>query len=220
MKEVPVGCTTLDTLLGGGLKPGIITLIYGEPGTGKTNICILASCTNASKEKKIVYITSEGVSQERLRQVCKKNNKKPLENILFFSPESLEEQEKIIKKALKIHCALLVVDTVNKFYRLQLSNDKDAADRSLTRQMVTLQLAAKKHQIPIIVTGQVYQNESGVKPFANWIISPLAKTIIQLKKQEYLNTLGSEPREAIVIKHPCYKTKEKIRFFITAQGLE
>ena len=63
MKEVPVGCTTLDTLLGGGLKPGIITLIYGEPGTGKTNICILASCTNASKEKKIVYITSEGVSQ-------------------------------------------------------------------------------------------------------------------------------------------------------------
>jgi DNA repair protein RadB len=220
MKEVSVGCTTLDTLLRGGLQPGILTLIYGEPGTGKTNICILASCTNASKEKKVVYITSEGVSQERLRQVCKKKNKKPLENILFFSPENLEEQEKIIEKALKIRCLLLVIDTINKFYRLQLSTDKDAADRSLTRQMVTLQLAAKKRQIPIILTGQVYQNETGVKPFANRIISPLAKTIIQLKKQEYQNTHESEPREAIVIKHPYYKTKEKIRFFITAQGLE
>ena len=172
------------------------------------------------KKKKIVYITSEGVSQERLLQICKKNNKKTLENILFFSPENLEEQEKSIEKALKIRCGLLVIDTVNRFYRLQLSSNKEAADRSLTRQMVTLQLAAKKNQIPIILTGQVYQNENGVKPFANRIISPMAKTIIQLKKQEYLTTRGSGPREAIVMKHPCYKTKVKVRFFITAQGLE
>ena len=35
MKKVTVGCAPIDNLLDGGFEPGIITLIYGEPGTGK-----------------------------------------------------------------------------------------------------------------------------------------------------------------------------------------
>ena len=220
MKKVTVGCAPIDNLLDGGFEPGIITLIYGEPGTGKTNICLQMSCNNSSKEKKIVYITSEGVSRERLTQICKKKNKEALENILFFSPTSLKEQEEIIEKSLKIRCGLLLVDTINKFYRLQLCSDANAADRSLSRQIVRLQLAAKKYKIPIIITGQVYQNKAGIKPFANRIISPLAKTIIHLKKQDVARTPGREQREAELIKHRVLKKKEKIIFFITAQGLE
>jgi DNA repair protein RadB len=220
MNKVTVGCTPLDNLLGGGFESGIITLIYGEPGTGKTNVCLQVSCNNSSKEEKIIYITSDGISHERLIQICKKRNKEALENILFFSPTSLREQEEIIDRSKKIRCSLIVVDTINKFYRLHLYSDPNAADRSLTRQVVTLQLAAKKFKIPIILTGQIYQNTEGIKPFAHRIISPLAKTIIHLKKQDFATTLGRERREALLIKHRFYKTKEKCFFFITAQGLE
>ncbi|MCR3884292.1 MAG: DNA repair protein RadB, partial [Methanothrix sp.] len=34
------GCDGLDRLLGGGFEPGVITQIYGEAGTGKTNIIL------------------------------------------------------------------------------------------------------------------------------------------------------------------------------------
>jgi DNA repair protein RadB len=37
MTLLSLGCEPLDALLGGGIESGIITRIYGEAGTGKTN---------------------------------------------------------------------------------------------------------------------------------------------------------------------------------------
>jgi len=58
-----------DTLLGGGLQSRCITHIYGSPGSGKTNIALMATA-NAVKNGKVIYIDSEGsFSVERLRQI-------------------------------------------------------------------------------------------------------------------------------------------------------
>jgi len=37
---LPCGCNAIDLLLGGGFEAGIITQIYGESGTGKSNIAM------------------------------------------------------------------------------------------------------------------------------------------------------------------------------------
>ena len=43
MKRLPLKCKPLDVLLGGGLERKTITEIYGEAGSGKTNLCLQAS---------------------------------------------------------------------------------------------------------------------------------------------------------------------------------
>ena len=105
MKTLKLICKPLDDLLGGGIESGIILKVFGEAGTGKTNMCLQASRECAATGKKVAYIDSEGVSLERLNQICRNNYnyKKILDNILFFSPISFENQEKAINEAIKIN---------------------------------------------------------------------------------------------------------------------
>lgn len=215
--HLPLDCS-LDKLLNGGLEIGVITEIYGEGGTGKTNICIQAAKSCARHGKRTIYIDAEGVSKDRLLQVFKE--KKALEKVLFFSPFSLKEQEEMIKKAVKIDSGLIIVDSTNLFYRLEMDANKAAATRSLTKQLVQLQIEARRKNIPVIVTGQVYLAGEEVKPFAGRSIDHIAKTIIRIEKTGSISTEGKEERQAVIIKHRSISEGKQIRFFITGDGIE
>jgi len=217
MKRLQFKCKPLDNLLGGGLESNTITEIYGEAGSGKTNLCLQASRECASIGGKVAYIDSDGVSVERLRQICKDYDyKKILSNILFFNPSSFEEQEKMINNAVKINdVGLIVVDTFNMFYIVKLEDDEEGANRSLNRQLTNLQLAARKKDIYVILSGQVYTSENDdVKPFAGRGVEHMAKTILKLEKT------GFGRRQATIIKHRSQSEGKKAFFTITAKGLE
>jgi DNA repair protein RadB len=95
MKYLKLKCESLDDLLGGGIESNAITEIYGEAGSGKTNFCLQASRECANNGQKVAYIGSDGVSVERLKQICQGYDyEKILSNILFYSPSSFEEQKK------------------------------------------------------------------------------------------------------------------------------
>jgi len=117
MKRLQLKCKPLDDLLGGGIESKMITKIYGEAGSGKTNLCLQASRECANNGKKVAYIDSEGASLERLGQICKDYSyEKILKNILFFSPSSLEDQEKMVKNAINVKdIDLIIIDTINIF---------------------------------------------------------------------------------------------------------
>lgn len=217
MKHLPIKCKPLDDLLGGGIESKSITEVYGEAGSGKTNFCLQASRECAISGKKTAYIDSEGVSLERLNQLCEgKDRKKIFNNILFFNPSTFNEQEEMIKDALKIKdLELLVLDTFNLFYRLMLEDDEKLAIRSLNRQITDLQIASIKKDIFVIITGQVYSIENDdVKPFAGRGVEHMAKTIIKLEK------IGLGKRQATLIKHRSQPEGNKAIFTITGTGLE
>ena len=58
--KVPCGCDSIDKLLGGGFEAGAITEIYGEAGSGKTNLCLQLSKAVVLDGKKVIFIDSEG----------------------------------------------------------------------------------------------------------------------------------------------------------------
>lgn len=70
-KEAPriiSGITEFDRVAGGGLVPGSVILIGGEPGIGKSTLLIQACATLAMKKHRVVYISGEeAVAQVRLR---------------------------------------------------------------------------------------------------------------------------------------------------------
>jgi len=218
MEQLKLGCQPLDDLLNGGIENKIITEVYGEAGTGKTNICLQAARQCASKDKKVAYIDSEGVSIERLHQICisESDYKKTLNNIIFFSPLSLEAQEKMIEEAIKIkNLGLIIVDTINLFYRINLEDDKEGAMRSFVRQVANLQIAAREKNFRVILAEQVYTDKNGeIKPFTNRDTEHMIKTIIKLEK------IGIGKRQATIIKHRHIPEGKTAIFKITSNGLE
>lgn len=215
MKKLKSKCKPIDDLLNGGIEYGIVTMIYGESGVGKTNFCLQISkeCAN---EKKVIYVDSEGVSLERLHQICGDKYKKIVDNILFFKPNSFNEQEKSIKSIKKIKdTGLVIVDTINLYYRMELEDDKDKAMRSFLRQMGNLQMIAREKNIPVVIVEQVYTDKNGeIKPFTHRETDHIIKTMIRFDKKE----IGV--RTANIMKHRSQPEGKSATFKITAKGLE
>jgi DNA repair protein RadB len=217
MKRLQLKCKPLDDLLGGGIESNTITEVYGEAGSGKTNLCLQASRECVASGKKVAYIDTESVSIERIGQICEGYDyKKMLSNILFFAPTSFEEQEKMIYNAIKVDdVGLIVVDTFNMFYRIKIEDDEEGANRSLNRQLTNLQLAARKKDLYVLIAGQVYSIENDdVKPFAGRGVEHMAKTILKLER------VSTGRRRATIVKHRSQPEGKKAFFNITNKGLE
>jgi DNA repair protein RadB len=214
--RLATGCEPLDNLLGGGLEPGAITLVFGEAGTGKTNLCLQAA-RNAVRDGRgrVGYVDTEGVSLERLEQVSGPDYERVMKGILFFAPQSLEEQEKMVLALAKIKDpGLLIVDSVNMHYRLHLGDEADRTGVSFTKQLGELLVLARRKDVPILITGQVYGDEDNIKPFGGRTMEHIVKTIVRLRRT------GAGMREATLIKHRSEPEGATRGFRITADGLE
>ena len=69
MDLLATGCAPLDGLLDGGLEVDAITLVFGEGGSGKTNLALQCAREVAARGRRVAYIDTEGVSAVRMRQV-------------------------------------------------------------------------------------------------------------------------------------------------------
>src|SRR3970282_35933 len=100
--KTALGVPALDGLLDGGVEEGCITLLHGEAGSGKTNLCLQLARNVVRAGLKVIFIDTKGVSLDRLRQISGDDFEVVVRNILFSEPYSFEEQENLIEKAVKL----------------------------------------------------------------------------------------------------------------------
>ena len=212
--KIPLRSRAIDDLLSGGFESGIITEIFGEAGTGKTNICLQLGKVVSEGGKKVAFIDTEGVSMERLRQMCGERYEEIMRNFLVFKPMSLEEVGKDLMAVEKLpELGLIVVDSVNIFTR-NVTREEPGYDGTFLRQILQLQRMARQMDIPILVTAQVYSSGGDVLPFSGRTMAHIVKTIIKLEKVE----IGV--RKAILVKHRSEPELKEIAFRLTAKGIE
>ena len=200
-------------------------MIAGPPGCGKTNFGILASCSQAKKGNKVIFVDTEGgFSVDRVKQIVGENYKKFLENILVMEITKFEDQKKFFDNLLKQinseHVKLIVVDGMAMLYRLELGDAVKSKDdekirqvnREVAKQMRILAEITRMKKIPIIITNQVYTEflssedfEKGVERSVNIVGGDLfkywSKCIIELK-----NDRGK--KKAVLLKHRSLPQKE------------
>ena len=94
--KVSSGSYDLNKWLYGGYEKDVITMIAGPAGSGKTNFTILASCSQAKKGCKVIFIDTEGgFSSERVKQIVGTENcDEILKNIFLLGPTNFEEKKK------------------------------------------------------------------------------------------------------------------------------
>jgi len=221
VRLVAFQCAPLDDMLAGGVEGGCLTLIYGEAGTGKTNLCLTLANNLALQGKKTVYVDSEGLSIQRLRQMAGGEQEKVLKEVLVSEVHSLEEQDRMIGKAMKLaegntDIGLIVVDSITMFYRLSSKEDERAERRVLAGQSAKLLTLARKLNLPVVVTSQVYTDvETGAfEALGGNVLHHNAKTIISVER------VAPGKRRAVLMKHRHLAEGRTAVFYLTDKGIE
>ena len=205
--KISAGSYDLNKWLFGGYEKDIITMIAGPAGSGKTNFCVIAAASQAKKENKVIFIDTEGgFSIERIKQLVGEETEKILKNMLLLKPTSFEEQKKDFLKLLqnikKGEVGLIIVDGMTMLYRLELGDASQLKDeskikevnREMANQMKTLAEIARRQNIPVLITNQVYTEflseqelRKGVEKKVNLVGGDLlkywSKCIIELKQE-------------------------------------
>jgi DNA repair protein RadB len=195
------GNASLDALLGGGLEERTVTQLYGEPASGKSTLCTMASVASLRAGHAVVYIDTEGFSIERFRQIAGADTEKIADRLFLFEPVDFEHQGTMIlevEKVLKAHkTGLLVMDSATALYRTDLEKGRDAM-QALTRQMIHLLGYTKRYEMPVIITNQVYMDpvKNTFYGLGGTALEHLSKAIIRLEKTD---TPGV--RRARLVKH-------------------
>ncbi len=218
--KVSTGTEAFDWLLEGGYEKEVITTIYGPAGCGKTNLCLLYTCT--FKNKKVIYVDTEGsFSLSRFRQISD-NYKEALKNILLLKPTTFQEQKKAFEKLRLLvnkNVGAIIVDSIAMLYRLEMGKTKNVyeVNKQLGIQLSFLTEIARKNGIPVLITNQVYQdfdNKEKVNIVGGDLLKYQSKCLIELQK----NNDGT--RTAIIRKHRSIEEDKQIKFKITDLGIE
>ena len=215
MTKISSGSYDFDTFLHGGYETDIVAVLYGGPGSGKTNFCSIAAVSQAKKGNKVVFIDSEGgFSSDRVKQIVgeKDGLKEVMENILLMKPTNFDEQKKAfidLGKHLRKEVGLIIVDSITILYRLEFANAREKGETEiqkinseLVRQIKTLAEIARKQNIPVLVTTQVYKWEDQQNIVGGDILKYWAKCLIELendkgKRVAYLRKHRSLPEKSL-----------------------
>jgi len=210
-------CASIDGLLGGGIENGSVTMLYGEAGTGKTNICLQMAYNIARSGKKVAYIDTEGLSADRIEQIF--TDLSYVKDLLVFSAHTFDEQGYgVVQAARQAESAdavgLIIVDSMTMFYRLR--SDDPSVRNELTRQMETLLNTARKNDVAVLITSQVYTNiGTGTFEFlGGHAVQHNAKTIIRLEKR------ANGKRAAVIVKHRSLPEGRSAIYRIVETGVE
>jgi DNA repair protein RadA/Sms len=158
-----------DRVLGGGLMPGSVVLIGGDPGIGKSTLVMQAA---AKLQRKVLYVTGEeSVNQINLRA---KRLKVDSENILAMTETNLE----IILNAIeKEEPEVVIVDSIQTTHNPNLDNTPGTVTQIRECTSELMQVAKKKH-CAIIIIGHITKEGMIAGPK---ILEHIVDTVLQFE---------------------------------------
>jgi len=171
------GLSEIDRVLGGGLVPGSLILLAGEPGIGKSTL--VAQMADAlDKELSILYVSGEESANQvkaRLeRLAC------DLKKIKFVSETNIE---KIIATALKIKPTLVIIDSIQTVYSSLIPAEAGSVSQIRAGAVKFLELA-KQNEIAVILIGHITKDGQVAGPKA---LEHIVDTVLYLENEDRNN---------------------------------
>jgi DNA repair protein RadA/Sms len=144
-----IGMNEMDRVLGGGLVPGSLVLLAGEPGIGKSTLLLQILCRLASDQKKALYVSGE----ESLAQIRMRSER------LREIPESLwivceSGLDRIIEIVEEQDPSVLAVDSIQTLFCDEISSAPGSIAQVREAAARLMQLARFKG-VPTILVGHV-----------------------------------------------------------------
>lgn len=167
--RIKTGINEFDRVLGGGLMPGSVTLIGGDPGIGKSTLVMQA----ASKiNDKVLYVTGEESERQIKIRATRLNLKS--ENFYVFAETNMGP---ILSVMNKLSPAVVIIDSIQTVYREELENSPGTITQIRECTSLLMEEAKKKH-FCVIIVGHVTKDGMIAGPK---ILEHIVDTVIQFE---------------------------------------
>jgi DNA repair protein RadA/Sms len=146
--RILTGIGELDRVLGGGIVPGSLVLVGGDPGIGKSTL-LLQVCRNLANNKNVLYISGE----ESLAQIKLRANRmgKFTENLKLLCETNLETIQTVIQNHKP---EVVIIDSIQTMYSEEVTSAPGSVSQVRESTNILMQLA-KGMEISIFIVGHV-----------------------------------------------------------------
>ena len=147
--RILIGINELDRVLGGGIVPGSLTLVGGDPGIGKSTLLLQVCQKLASQGKKVLYVSGE----ESLKQIKIRAMRigEFTDSLLLFCETNLGIIEETIRK---VSPEVVIIDSIQTMYNENVGAAPGSVSQVRESTGVFLQLA-KGLGVSIFIVGHV-----------------------------------------------------------------
>jgi DNA repair protein RadA/Sms len=147
--RISTGIGEFDRVLGGGVVPGSVILVGGDPGIGKSTLLLQTFSGLSKKTGKLLYVSGE----ESPQQIKMRADRLSVDSdrIILLPETSLEG---ILEEAAKIRPEAMAVDSIQTVYTLELLSAPGSVGQ-VRECAARLMLFAKRTNVPVFIVGHV-----------------------------------------------------------------
>jgi len=158
--RMSTGIGELDRVLGGGVVPGSLVLLGGEPGIGKSTLLLQAASNVARQSGPVLYSSGE----ESEHQIKSRGERLGVGRApLYLLAETC--LERVLEELIRLKPSLLIVDSIQTIFSLKMQSAPGSIGQ--VREAATqILFAAKSQNIPTFLVGHVTKEGSLAGPKA------------------------------------------------------
>ncbi len=175
-QRLATGSPEFDRVLGGGLVPGSLVLLGGEPGIGKSTLLLQVAGDVAGRASDVLYVSAE----ESAQQVKLRAERLGIssERLLLLAETELEA---IVEIAEQTRPALIVIDSIQTVASPQITSAPGSISqvRECTLRLMRL---AKSSQISLVLIGHVTKEGTVAGPRA---LEHIVDAVLYLEGERY-----------------------------------
>lgn len=173
--RIPTRIPELDRVLGGGIVPGSLVLIGGDPGIGKSTLMMQMAASLSSHL--ILYVTGEeSVGQIKMR--AERLETPPSGKLFLLAETNLDVIEALVEKTAP---DLLIVDSIQTMFRPELESAPGTVSqvRESTARFMRM---AKGRDLPVFLVGHVTKDGSIAGPR---VVEHMVDAVIQFEGEHH-----------------------------------
>jgi len=167
--RIKTGIIEFDRVLGGGIMPGSVILLGGDPGIGKSTIAMQAA---ASIKEKVLYVTGE----ESEKQIKLRSGRLKVKSDSFFV-QAETELSNILGAIKELSPSVVIIDSIQTTYRSELENSPGTITQ-IRECAAMLMEEAKKNHYSVIIIGHVTKEGMIAGPK---ILEHMVDTVLQFE---------------------------------------
>ena len=161
-QRIPTQCAEFDRVLGGGIVPGSLLLLGGEPGIGKSTLLLQTALSIPGK--KVLYVSGEESEQQIKMRADRLNGERKSENReseCYVVSETVTQR--IFEHVDEVSPDLLIVDSIQTICTENI--DSSAGSISQIRECTAeFQRYAKESGVPVLLVGHITKEGSLAGP--------------------------------------------------------
>ncbi len=176
--RTPSGITEFDRVLGGGIVPGSLVLIGGDPGIGKSTLLAQVSDKMSAQGMRVLYVSGE----ESERQIKMRGERLGIEATnLFLLPET--NLETILDEIERLEPAAVIVDSIQTVFSSKIESAPGSVSqvREVAGQFLLL---AKNRGLPVFLIGHVTKEGAIAGPKA---LEHIVDTVLYFEGERHYN---------------------------------